>query len=141
MEENPTFLRERSKRERAKRKRIEALERERNRAMVIDSVCPFRNVMFYRCGFFQFDTKWRRLLDAGVDQYSTRNEHHINSERWTSVPPIRSPCTCSRVRVYVCAEMPFVPLHPPCSSDKGLRHVQKRTHTYTRRGIHVRRTG
>lgn len=40
--------------------------------------------MFYRwCGFFQFDMKWRRLLDAGVDQYSALGEHHINSGRWT----------------------------------------------------------
>lgn len=27
--------------------------------------------------------KWRRLLDAGVDQYSALGEHHINSGRWT----------------------------------------------------------
>lgn len=42
--------------------------------------------MFYRCGFFQFDMKWRRLLDAGVDQYSVPFrglKHHINSGRWT----------------------------------------------------------
>lgn len=69
--------------------------------VVIDSVCPFRNVMFYRCGFFQFDTKWRRLLDAGVDQYSTRNEHHINSKRWTSAPSLSLSSSTSMAVVVV----------------------------------------
>lgn len=41
------------------------------------------------CGFFRFDTKWRRLLDAAVDQYSAPPEHHINSGmRGTHCSPV-----------------------------------------------------
>lgn len=101
---------------REEQKRISFLFRRRRRHSGVHTLSIPECHVLSACGFFRFDTKWRRLLDAAVDQCSAPPEHHINSGMrgtHTYCSPV------SLARQY--------PKHPLDREDRT-GHGRKRTH-------------